>query len=111
MKRNSGKNEAVEYTPTFSQNAPMRGFSVYNSEGDIYYKSAVERMAYELRRELYPETQTFLPEMAQAIARLVAIYDLPSPAMVEVNAMTFNSLLLVAMNERLARKIRNDSEI
>ncbi len=58
MKRNSGKNEAVEYTPTFSQNAPMRGFSVYNSEGDVYYKNEVERMANELRRELYPTAQT-----------------------------------------------------
>jgi len=59
MKRNSGKNEAVEYnTPTFSQNVPMRGFSVYNSEGDVYYKNEVERMANELRRELYPTAQT-----------------------------------------------------
>ncbi|MBO4539207.1 MAG: hypothetical protein J5781_02945, partial [Clostridia bacterium] len=60
MKRNSGKNEAVETnnTTTFSQNAPMRGFSVYNSEGDIYYKNEVERMANELRRELYPQVQT-----------------------------------------------------
>ena len=65
MKKNSGKNEAVELNdaPTFSQNAPMRGFSVYNSEGDVYYKSEVERMAYELRRELYPESYTYSPEL------------------------------------------------
>lgn len=68
MKKNSGKNETVETidTPTYTQSAPMRGFSIYNSEGDTYYKSEVERVVSELRRELYPAPEQTYPELAVA---------------------------------------------
>lgn len=41
-------------TSLYSQNGAMRGFAVYNSEGDTYYKGEVEKMVRELRQELYP---------------------------------------------------------
>ena len=68
MKKNSGKNETVETidTPTYTQNAPMRGFSIYNAEGDTYYKSEVERVVNELRRELYPVQEPTYPELPVA---------------------------------------------
>jgi len=71
MKKNSGKNETVKTidTPTYTQSAPMRGFSIYNSEGDTYYKSEVERVVSELRRELYPVQESDYPELPVAAPR------------------------------------------
>lgn len=72
MKKNRGKNETVETidtpTYTYSQSAPMRGFSIYNAEGDTYYKSEVERVVSELRRELYPVQEPDYPELPVAAA-------------------------------------------
>lgn len=54
MKRKDGEKTFERETDGFPQNNVMRGFSVYNSEGNVEYKTEVERMVYELRQELYP---------------------------------------------------------
>ena len=48
------KKEEKKATFSPASTGRMRGFSIYNSEGNIYYKREVERVAMELRQELYP---------------------------------------------------------
>ncbi len=70
MKKNKqGKGTPeIEKKATYSQPGIMRGFSVYNAEGDTYYKAEVERVATELRAELYPAPKAEFSYEKQPVA-------------------------------------------
>lgn len=100
MKKNSGKNETAEtIASTYTQSAPMRGFSVYNSEGDTYYKSEVERVVNELRRELYPTERNTYSELpvATRVAKKEAVGEKPMRSFPLVLILILNALALAVI--------------
>ena len=49
--------ETTKELSNYPQENRLKGFSIYNTEGDVCYRGEVERMVYELKRELYPQPQ------------------------------------------------------
>ena len=91
MKKDSGI-KANEDFESFSQNGTMRGFSVFNSEGNTEYKAEVERMVYELRRELYPVAESTMPPIP------VATKAVEKPKKVEKSKRAFPAVLILIFN-------------
>lgn len=93
MKKQSGMDTNEFFDRAYSQDSVTRGFSVYNSEGNVTYKAEVERMVYELRQELYPTT---IPTPALPVKEEAAPQKKPAKAKVAGKKNAPAAIILIA---------------
>ena len=100
-KKGEEKTTVLSDNESLYQNNAMRGFSIYNSEGNVEYKAEVERMVYELRQELYPTQEVTAPVLtvknATASKKASRVKDKNKKKAPVVFVLIFNVLILAVI--------------